>query len=185
MKRHVYQHYESSFVDYLRGRGVPYVPVDETRRAIFAGSRIKSFDVLVYPREGARWIVDIKGRKFPYYSSRGGRRYWENWVERDDLEGLREWQTVFGEDFEACFIFAYLLDGPPDRWPPTRPHYFRGGYYAFYRVRLNDYLEHARQRSPSWQTLTMSRADYRRIARPVDVLLRSTALPQPSSAFPA
>lgn len=172
MKRHQFHHYEIAFEDYLRSRGIPYVPVDEARRAIFAGNRIKSFDVLVYPREGTNWIVDIKGRKFPYMTHRGGKRYWENWVEQDDLDGLAEWQAVFGDGFEACFVFAYLLDGPPDRWPPARPHLFRGAYYAFYRVALKDYQEHAQRRSASWQTLTMPRVAYRRIARPVEALLR-------------
>ncbi|MHC4674764.1 MAG: HYExAFE family protein, partial [Planctomycetota bacterium] len=62
-RRHI--HYEAAFEDYLRSRGVPYVPVDEARRAIFSGAKIKSFDFLVYPGNEHHWIVDIKGRKFP------------------------------------------------------------------------------------------------------------------------
>ena len=47
MRRHI--HYEAAFEDYLRSRGWPYLPVDEHRKAIFSGARIKSFDFLVYP----------------------------------------------------------------------------------------------------------------------------------------
>ncbi|MHC4442271.1 MAG: HYExAFE family protein [Planctomycetota bacterium] len=166
-RRHI--HYEAAFEDYLRSRGVPYVPVDEARRAIFSGAKIKSFDFLVYPGNEHHWIVDIKGRKFPYITDKGTKRYWENWVEQDDLDSLVEWQGVFGEEFEARFVFAYLLDGPPDRWPSVRPHSYRGEYYAFLAVPLADYLQHARQRSPSWQTVTVSAKTFRQIAHPVDI----------------
>ncbi len=95
-------HYEAAFMDYLRSRGVPYVPVDETRRILFAGEKIKSFDLIVYAPGRRHWIVDVKGRQFPYITEDGARRYWENWVTREDLIGLREWETVFGAGFEAC-----------------------------------------------------------------------------------
>lgn len=63
MRKHI--HYEAAFEDYLRSRGVPYIPVEEARRAIFAGERIKSFDFIVYPAGQRNWIVDVKGRAFP------------------------------------------------------------------------------------------------------------------------
>lgn len=171
-RRHV--HYEAAFEDYLRSRGVPYVAVDETRRAIFAGEKIKSFDVIVYPHDGPNWITDIKGRKFPYIAANGSRRYWENWVIREDLDSLGAWQRVFGDGFEARFVFAYLLDGPPDRWPHVRPHPYRHAYYAFFAVTLDAYREHCRTRSDGWDTVTVPRAAFRRIARPVDALVART-----------
>lgn len=174
--RHI--HYEAAFEDYLRSRGIPYVPVDETRRVIFAGTKVKSFDFLVYPSENQRWIVDIKGRKFPYLTSNGGKCYWENWVTRADLEGMSEWQTVFGDKFEARFAFTYLLEGPPDRWPSLRPHSFRGDYYAFFTVSLPDYQKHCRQRSPSWETVSVARKTFRSIAQPFDVCAKPQLQPQ-------
>jgi len=165
-RRHI--HYEAAFEDYLRSRGVPYVPVDEARRAIFSGAKIKSFDFLVYLRDNLHWIVDIKGRKFPYINENGAKKYWENWVEKGDLDSLAEWQAVFGDEFEAQFIFAYLLDGPPDRWPQTRPHSFRGDYYAFLAVSLDDYQKHSKPRSASWQTVGVSGKTFKEIARPMD-----------------
>jgi hypothetical protein len=166
-RRHV--HYEAAFEDYLRSGGVPYVPVDEGRRVIFAGARVKSFDFLVYPDGQAHWVVDVKGRKFPYLDGRGSKRYWENWIAKVDLESLAEWQTVFGREFEARFVFAYLLDGPPDRWPAVRPHMFRGDYYAFLGVTLEDYHQYCRPRSGKWQTVAVPAAVFRQIARPIDV----------------
>ncbi len=64
-------HYEAALGDYLRSRGVPYVAVDEARRSVFAGAKIKSFDFIVYPPTGPSWLVDVKGRKFPYTGGGG------------------------------------------------------------------------------------------------------------------
>ncbi len=165
-RRHI--HYEAAFEDYLRSRGVPYVAVDETRRAIFAGERIKSFDFLVYPGNERHWIVDVKGRQFPYLNDTGIKKYWENWVTQDDLSSLAEWQEVFGREFEARLVFAYLLDGPPDRWPAARPHVYMGDEYAFLAVGLDDYRRHCRRRSASWDTVAMGPRSFRQLARVVD-----------------
>ena len=58
-------HYEAALEDYLRSRGTPYIAVDESRRVIFSGAKIKSFDFLIYPPSGPSLIADVKGRKFP------------------------------------------------------------------------------------------------------------------------
>ena len=73
MHRHI--HYEAAFEDYLRSRGIPYVPVDETRKAIFSGTRIKSFDFLIYPPESKPWIVDVKGRCVHVFRRANGGEY--------------------------------------------------------------------------------------------------------------
>ncbi len=160
-----YVHYEAAFEDYLRSRGAPYVPVDESRRAVFAGAKIKSFDFLVYRPGGATWLVDVKGRKFPY-DTRGGKHYWENWVTRDDLDGLAHWQRVFGEGFESVLVFAYWLTCPADPPPSRCLHTFRGLDYAFLAIPIDDYQAHARPRSESWQTLSIPAAHLRRLATP-------------------
>ena len=109
-------HYEAAFEDYLRCMGLPYVAVDEAKKAIFAGAAIKSFDFLVYSTNGPNLLADVKGRKFPDTGGgprRGNTRAWENWITRDDVIGLGEWEKVFGPDFRATLIFAYWLQGRP------------------------------------------------------------------------
>ena len=165
------QHYENAFQDYLRSRGIPYVSVNEQRQAIFGGQKIKSFDFLVYPGGPSHWIVDVKGRKFPYVDPVGGKRYWENWVVNEDLDGMQEWRDVFGDDFEAYFLFTYRLLGPPDRWPDGRPHTFNNRVYAFWAVPLDDYQHHCRRRSDRWGTVSVPARVFRDIARPVEALL--------------
>lgn len=165
-RRH--NHYEAAFEDYIRSRGWPYVPVDEQKKAIFSGARIKSFDFLVYPPDRRAWVVDVKGRKFPY-ESKNGRRYWENWVTRDDLEGLRRWEDVFGANFDPGLMFVYwLVGGSRDRDPTTHAHMFRNHYYCFLWVSASDYAAHARRRSPKWNTVSVPGSAFRRLAQPIE-----------------
>lgn len=161
-RRH--NHYEAAFEDYVRSRGWPYVPVDEQKKAIFAGKRIKSFDFLVYPPGEKPWVVDVKGRKFPY-EIKGGRRYWENWVTREDLEGLRRWDGVFGENFEPGLMFVYWLMGPGLADLRAEMHVFRERCYAFLWISAADYAAHARQRSPKWDTVSVPNKTFRSLVR--------------------
>lgn len=159
-------HYESALEDYLRSRGTPYIAVDESRRVIFAGARIKSFDFLIYPSTGPSLIADVKGRKFPYQSG-SSNRYWENWVTQGDLDGLSEWEQVFGKDYRAVLVFAYLLTGPEERWPTGSVHPFRENYYAFLVAPVAEYRAHARTRSTKWRTVSVSVHLFRQMVRPL------------------
>ena len=52
-------HYEAAFEEYLRGRGVPYVAVDEAKRSVLSdGGSIKSLDLrtrwTIPPADGQR-----------------------------------------------------------------------------------------------------------------------------------
>lgn len=166
-QRHI--HYEAAFEDYIRSRGWPYLPVDEQKKVIFAGARIKSFDFLVYPPGKRAWLADVKGRKFPY-NGKGGRRYWENWVTRDDLEGLHHWEGVFGTEFEPGLVFVYWLVGPGGREPTNEVHVFRNEYYSFFWISALDYSAYARSRSPKWDTVTVPTRDFRRLVKPLHEL---------------
>lgn len=84
-------HYEQAFEHYLRGKCVPYVAVDEARKALLPEGHqlrvidpidaahaattgteppthaIKSFDLVLYPGtpEGENLLVEVKGRRIP------------------------------------------------------------------------------------------------------------------------
>ena len=154
-------HYEAAFENYLRAKGWPYVAVDEAKKAIFAGASVKSFDFLVYSGSGPNLLVDVKGRKFPdgvRGRRRGADKAYENWITQQDAQGLGEWEKVFGKDFMGLLVFAYWLQGPPDRAPFEDVHLFREKHYAFVAIRLSDYLASAKPRSVKWQTLGMPSA---------------------------
>jgi len=165
-------HYEAAFEDYLRTKGWPFIVVDEAKRAAFGAVTLKSFDLLVYRPDGPNLLVDVKGRKFP--DTRAGRargRAWENWVTRGDVEGLRQWQGVFGEGFAAAVVFAYWLQGPPGGAPFEDVAVFRGRSYAFAGMLLEDYVAMARPRSRRWQTISAPSAALAERARTMPELL--------------
>jgi len=166
-------HYESAFEDYLRAKGWPFVVVDEAKKAVFADVPIKSFDVVVYSATGANLLVDVKGRKFPDLrgSTRRGQRAWENWVTREDLEGLRQWQEIFGPGFSAAFVFAYWLQGAPNASPFEDVYVYRARHYAFVGIRLDQYVDLARPRSARWRTVAMPSRLFAQRVQNVSVLL--------------
>ena len=81
-------HYEAAFEAYLHACGLGYVAVDETRRAVCDGRPVKSLDFLVYGPDGARLVVDVKGRRYPAGPARKPRFVWECWAFRDDVNPL-------------------------------------------------------------------------------------------------
>ena len=163
-------HYEAAFEEYLRGRGVPYVAVDEAKRSVLSdGGSIKSLDFIVSTPQQITWLVDVKGRRFP--SGDVQKQYWKNWSTRDDLRSLAEWERLFGETFSGLFVFAYNILGHRAPLPAESLFEFREKPYGFVAVRLSDYAAFAHPISTSWDTLAMSAADFRRFARPLDELL--------------
>lgn len=163
-------HYEAAFEEYLRRRGVPYVAVDEAKRSLFSdGASIKSLDFIVSSSGQTTWLVDVKGRRFP--SGDDQRQYWKNWSTRDDIQSLGRWEGLFGESFCGLFVFAYDILGDRSPLPAEQLFEHRGSLYAFVAVRLSDYSAHARQISPSWDTVAMATADFRRLARPLEDFL--------------
>lgn len=164
MKSHI--HYEAAFEGFLQSRQIPYVAVDEAKRAAFRDAKLKSFDFIVYSSGETNWLVDIKGRR---WATRKNSRKpsWENWATQADLDGLTQWQEVFGVGFESLLVFAYRLDaeGAP---PPQVVHTFREARYVYAAIRLNDYVRHARVRSPKWGTVSLPVARFAELVRPID-----------------
>ncbi|TWT96745.1 hypothetical protein Pla108_25190 [Botrimarina colliarenosi] len=173
-KRH--NPYEAAFEDYLRSRGIAYVAVDERRRAVEAIGSLKSVDFIVSPRSGsltdegllppARWLVDVKGRRFP-----SGRQYWRNWTTDEELASLERWGDRFGPGFLGVLVFAYELCGDRSPVPAHEVHYWRDRPYAFVAVPADAYRAISRPLSPKWGTVSAPTADFRRLARPVSLAL--------------
>ena len=171
-------HYEAAFENYLRGRGCPYLAVDESKRAIFSASAVKSFDFLVYSSTGPNLLVDIKGRKFPDPAAgprRNSTKAWDNWITREDGDALRQWGGVFGPDTQPTLVFAYWLQGPPRRSPFEDVHVFgpkdRRRHYAFMSVGLEEYVQVAHPRSVKWQTITVPAKTFAELVCDVSELL--------------
>lgn len=126
-------HYEQAFEHYLRAKAIPYVAVDEARRAITgkaggpikdgavgpvgSASSLKNFDFVVYSETGTNLLIDVKGRKLPALkASKSGKTAssaFQNWVTADDVDHLGKWATIFGDGFSAAFAFLFWCDAPP------------------------------------------------------------------------
>jgi hypothetical protein len=158
--------YEACFEDYLRSAGVPYVAVDEAKKALFAGVQLKSFDFVVYSARGPNLLVDVKGRQHPQRGVRPGRRL-ENWATREDLDSLARWESVFGSGFTALLAFCYHVVDPEATAAFEVVHLFRGEYYALVGVNRSEYVAACRLRSRAWDTVTVPTAAFREIARPI------------------
>src|SRR5262245_21323409 len=160
-------HYEVAFESYLQAQRVCYVAVDETRRALLDDGPVKSLDFVVFGREGARLVIDVKGRRFPGGPVKRPRRVWECWSFREDVEGLIRWTEMAGADYRGLLVFAYLLH-PSVELSATTPDLFvfRERRYLFRAIGIEEYRDHMRGRSASWDTVSLPKAAYRTLVRP-------------------
>lgn len=150
-------HYDVALEAWLRSHRIPYVAVDETRRALLGNASLKSMDFVVYGRGGVNLLVDVKGRKW----GEQGRR-WENWTTQDDLESLAAWEGVFGPHFRGAFVFAYDLTGEetPNGIGSERPFEFQNRRYVFTGVWAREYEAATRRRSARWDTVWVPSTDF-------------------------
>ena len=172
-------HYEAAFEAWLRAHRVPYVAVDEARRAALGGRTLKSLDFIVSTDSrrtaSGRWLIDVKGRQFPT----AGKQYWRNWTTTDELESLAGWEELFAGSAVALLVFAYNVVGEFAPIPADELFVYRQRLYGFVGVRLDHYAALARTLSERWGTVTLSAAQFRALARPVREIL---SLPAPAAA---
>lgn len=163
MKGHV--HYEAAFEHYLQVHQIPYVAVDEGKKATFRDARLKSFDFVLYSTGPTSWLADVKGRRW-IARRRSRKPAWENWATQADLDGLRQWEEVFGAGFAGLLVFAYWLPAHADP-PPEVTHTYRAQRYVFAGIPLETYALHARIRSPKWGTVNLPVSEFARHVRPI------------------
>ena len=77
----------------LRDRGIPYVNVDEAKRALFSSAKLRVFHFVAYRKDEPNWLI---------FAARADRQAREN---------MTEWERVFGEGFVA--VLASLVTGEP------------------------------------------------------------------------
>jgi hypothetical protein len=180
-------HYEAAFEAYLRHRGIPYVAVDEAKRALFADAKLKSFDFVVYSKRGPNLLVDIKGRQCKSRGGAGsrgggagsGRASLQTWAAEQDIMDLSQWEQVFGDGFKAILIFMYWIDAPLTPEPGMFEH--RDRWYLLMGVDLAEYRNAMRRRSSKWATVSLRSEDFRQLARPIESWLSWDAWQAPQS----
>ncbi len=170
MKELVPNHYEQAFENWLIDNRVQYVAVDERKKAAFGRSKVKSFDFLLYPSRHQTLIAELKGRLFKG-KSLAGLTGMQCWVTADDIDGLLQWQKVFGSDYGAVFVFAYRMEKVDVDFDGREAYDFDGRPYVFFAVALDDYRRFMKLRSPKWKTVTLSAAKFREYAVQMQQLL--------------
>jgi hypothetical protein len=160
-------HYEAAFEEYLKWHRLPYVAVDESRRTMLGDAPVKSLDFIVYGPEGARLLLDVKGRRFPSGPADKPRRVWECWSTEDDVDGLEQWTALFGAGYQGLLVFMYQL-APGEALPEAAADLWtwNGQRYLLRAVAVEDYRVHLRVRSPSWKTVSLPGPVFRELAKP-------------------
>ena len=171
-------HYEQAFEHYLRSRRIPYVAVDEAKKALLPeearfrpgalpagcgegeGGSLKSFDFVLYGPQ-RNLLCEVKGRKV---GARKGSRL-ECWVTQEDVLSLGRWERLFGDGFTAAFVFIYWCDEQPALPLFEEIFEFHERWYAVRAVTLASYAAGMRPRSQKWQTVHMAAADFDRASR--------------------
>lgn len=156
-------HYEAAFEAFLRDRRIPYVAVDEAKKALFANARLKSFDFVVYSKGGPNLLIDVKGRSL---RNRTGRSGFETWATEQDVNDLMQWEEVFGDGFKAVLTFVYWIEPPIAPEPGMFEH--RDKWYLLMGVDLAEYRNHMRRRSAKWETVCLPAQEFRSLARPLE-----------------
>lgn len=182
-------HYERAFAGHLRDCGIPYVSVDDARRALLPegaalrlteadpsdpgktrSRALKSFDFVVYGGS-SNLLIDVKGRKVGRKAAESVRTTGktgrlESWVTLDDIDSLRAWERLFGGGFCAAFVFVYwCVERPPgELFQEIIEH--QGRWYAVRGILLADYMRAMKSRSPRWRTVDLRAQDFDRLSRP-------------------
>ena len=70
--------------DFLKQEQLPYIRVDEAKRALFAGARLRSFHLVVYmAKTGPNWLL------------------WAGPLNRECRKDMQQWESIFGDGFMA------------------------------------------------------------------------------------
>jgi hypothetical protein len=174
MKDSALNHYEKAFENWLIDNAIPYVFVDEHKKAAVSPCRVKSFDFLLYSRDGKLILAEVKGRTFKG-NSLANLTSLECWVTIEDIEGLRNWRNVFGKDgctapvrtfaeTSAAFIFVYKIEAIDVDFDGREIFEYNAKRYLFLCVNLDDYCLYMKQRSRRWRTVTLPADKFRRSA---------------------
>lgn len=186
-------HYERAFERYLRANRIPYIAVDEARKALMpagasAPDALKSFDFVVY-RRPRNLLLDVKGRRISARRPGGVGRI-DPWVTEDDIESLTAWAALFGSAFQPAFVFCAWCDACPAGALFEEIFEHEERWYALRAVTLDDYRAEMRPRSARWRTVCLPARRFEAVSvpfadiapRPVHGNRRDAAPGEPSAA---
>ena len=68
---------------WLKREGIPYVSVDEAKKALFAGAKLRSFHFVAYRPQGPHWLI------------------WAGTITAETRADMLQWEQIFGDGFKA------------------------------------------------------------------------------------
>jgi len=163
-------HYERAFENWLIDHRIPYVRADEHKRPGLPPTSVKNFDFLLHPSPDRKVIVEVKGRTFRG-TTLAGLKSLECWVTADDITSLRTWREALGADHEAVLVFAYRVTEADVDFDGHDVFHCSRDTYLFFCLRLDDYCQHMKRRSPKWQTMTLPADKFRQYVTDLSSLL--------------
>jgi len=92
----------------------------------------------------------------------------QNWTTREDIDDLRQWQEIFGDGFQAIFLFMYYWPDRPETSPLKDMMLFQERWYGTLGISVSDYREFMKPRSEAWGTVHLPAKEFRRLARPFE-----------------
>src|SRR5205823_1239886 len=72
---------------WLESSRIPYINIDEAKKALFNGANLKAFHFVVYSSTGKNWLILCRSRQ----------------RSEEDIRDMRSWQDIFGDEFQAVF----------------------------------------------------------------------------------
>lgn len=162
-------HYERAFERYLRANRLPYIAVDEAKKALLPGrvgaGALKSFDFVVY-RRPRNLLLDVKGRR----ASATGRM--DPWATEEDMRSLQAWAELFGSAFTPALVFLFWCPVCPAGGLFEEVFEHEGRWYALRAIELDDYRREMRPRSARWGTVCVPARRFEALSRPFGRLAR-------------
>ena len=159
---------------------------------------LKYFDFVVYGQQ-TNLLVELKGRRVgtgggkpnsgkhasddqtARGTAKGRTPRLECWTTLDDLGSLQRWEELFGPPFEAVIVFVYWCDKEPPAALFQEIFEDEGRWYALRGVRVKDYVQAMRTRSPRWRTVDMTSEQFEKLSAPFAPAGEGDPFPLPRS----
>jgi len=163
-------HYERAFENWLIDNHIHYAAAVDCKRIHLDSGTLKSFDFVVQSRTGRKVIAEVKGRKFRG-TNLAELTGLECWVTTGDVDGLKQWQQMLGQEYQAVLVFVYKVEKVDVDFDGREVFDFGLDRYVFFCVRLDDYRSFMKRRSPKWKTVTLPADKFRNCALDPDKIL--------------
>lgn len=178
-RKGMHSEYERVFEGIIRKCEIPYIAINEAKRAVVEGKKIKSLDFIVASKTGI-YLLDVKGKTFPYgwpKRSISERDYWENWVHKDDLEGMELWSSLLqSKKIQPLLVFVYKIVKRDEVQNFVDYVKMDNTLYGFVAIPTSVYRQNWKQRSVAqgFTAMYVSRDKFKSLAEPFSKFLPET-----------